>query len=30
VTDDPLFGAPSEDRFPALRRNILAWAEDAA
>ncbi len=28
--DDPLFGAPSEDRFAALRRNILAWAEDSA
>ncbi len=28
--DDPLFGTPSEDRFAALRRNILAGAEDAA
>ncbi len=28
--DDPLFGTPSEDRFAALRRNVLAWAEDAA
>lgn len=28
--DDPLFGAPSEERFAALSRDILAWAEDAA
>ncbi len=27
---DPLFATPGEDRFAALRRNILAWAEDAA
>ncbi len=25
---DPLFGAPSEERFAALRQNILNWAED--
>ena len=25
---DPLFGAPSEDRFAALRQDILDWAED--
>ena len=28
--DDPLFGAPAEERFAALSRDILAWAEDAA
>jgi hemerythrin-like domain-containing protein len=28
--DDPLFGAPSEARFAALRQDILNWAEDAA
>ena len=28
--DDPLFGAPSEARFAALRQDILDWAEDAA
>lgn len=27
--DDPLFGAPDEDRFAALRQDILTWAEDA-
>ncbi len=27
---DPLFGAPSEERFAALRQDILDWAEDAA
>ncbi len=27
--DDPLFGAPSEDRFVALRQDILDWAKDA-
>ncbi len=27
---DPLFGAPSEERFAALRQNILNWAEDGA
>ena len=26
--EDPLFGAPSEKRFAALRRDILAWAEE--
>jgi hemerythrin-like domain-containing protein len=26
---DPLFGAPSEERFAALRQDILNWAEDA-
>ncbi len=28
--DDPLFGAPGEDRFAALRQDILNWAGDAA
>ena len=28
--DDPLFGAPGEDRFAALRQDILDWAEDGA
>ena len=28
--EDPLFGAPSEERFAALRQDILDWAEDAA
>jgi hemerythrin-like domain-containing protein len=28
--EDPLFGAPSEERFAALRQDILNWAEDAA
>ena len=27
---DPLFGASSEERFAALRQDILNWAEDAA
>ncbi len=27
--EDPLFGAPSEARFAALRQDILHWAEDA-
>jgi hemerythrin-like domain-containing protein len=27
--EDPLFGAQSEDRFAALRQDILHWAEDA-
>ena len=27
---DPLFGAPGEERFAALRQDILIWAEDAA
>jgi len=27
---DPLFGAASEDRFAALRQDILDWAKDAA
>ncbi len=28
--DDPLFGAPGEERFAALRQDILNWAEDGA
>ncbi len=28
--DDPLFGAPSEERFAALRQDILNWAKDGA
>ncbi len=28
--EDPLFGARSEERFAALRQDILNWAEDAA
>ncbi len=28
--EDPLFGASGEQRFAALRRDILDWAEDAA
>ena len=28
--NDPLFGAPGEERFAALRQDILDWAEDAA
>ncbi len=28
--EDPLFGASGEERFAALRRDILNWAEDAA
>ncbi len=28
--EDPLFGAPSEERFAALRQDILNWADDAA
>ncbi len=27
--EDPLFGAPGEERFAALSRDILAWAEEA-
>ncbi len=27
--EDPLFGAPGEERFAALRQDILTWAEDA-
>ncbi len=26
--EDPLFGAPSQERFAALRQDILDWAED--
>jgi hemerythrin-like domain-containing protein len=27
--EDPLFGAPSEERFAALRQDILYWAQEA-
>ncbi len=27
--EDPLFGAPGEERFAALRQDILHWAQEA-
>ena len=27
--EDPLFGAPGEERFAALRQDILCWAQEA-
>ncbi|MCH8925380.1 MAG: hypothetical protein IH924_04470 [Proteobacteria bacterium] len=27
--EDPLFGAPTEERFAALRQDVLYWAQEA-